>query len=278
MTQPPPREAVENLELRLLLEAIYAQHHYDFRSYSARSMRRRVKQALADLACPTISGLQDRLLHDPAVFPRLLRYLTVGVSDLFRDPEYYRLLRSEVVPVLSTYPSIKVWVAGCSTGEEVYSLAILMLEEGLLDRALIYGTDINAESLCSAEQGIFALDRIPSFTRNHVEAAGKAPLAEYYTAAYDGAIFDRSLREHMVFADHSLATDSVFAEVQLISCRNTMIYFDRDLQDRAAGLFAEALCRRGFLGLGATETLRFSREGGRFAEVVPESHVYRKLD
>lgn len=270
--------AVDDLELRLLLEAIYARHHYDFRSYSVASLKRRVQQALVDLQCPTISRLQDRVLHEPGIFSRLLRSLTVGVSDLFRDPEYYRVVRAEVIPVLRTYPSVKVWVAGCSTGEEAYSLAILLLEEQLLDRTLIYATDINVDSLGRAEQGIFPLERMPSFTRNHVLAGGKAPLSDYYTAAYGRAVFHRSLKNHVVFADHSLATDSVFAEVQLVSCRNVLIYFDPLLQDRAIRLFADALCRRGFLGLGSSETLRFSTQADRFSELAPNARVYRKSD
>jgi chemotaxis protein methyltransferase CheR len=271
------RTDVADLELRLLLEAIYSHYHYDFRSYSRASLRRRVGHALTDLGCPTITRLQERVLHEPPIFRALVRYLTVGVSDMFRDPEYYQAVRNEVIPVLRTYPSIKIWVAGCSTGEEAYSLAILLCEEELFDRTLIYATDINVESLRQAEHGVYSLERIPTFSRNHVRAGGKAPLSDYYTAAYGRAVFDRSLRKNIVFSDHSLATDRVFAEVHLISCRNVLIYFDRELQEQALGLFADSLCRMGFLGLGATETVRFSEQARQFRELAPGTSLYRKI-
>jgi chemotaxis protein methyltransferase CheR len=197
---------------------------------------------------------------------------------MFRDPPYFRSLREQVVPVLRTYPSLKVWVAGCSTGEEVYSLAILLREEGLLARSLIYATDINPRRLQEAEAGVYAIDRIAGFTENHRRSGGRASLSDHYTAAYDRAVFDKSFRKHIVFSDHSLATDSVFAEVQLVSCRNVLIYFNRELQDRAIGLFKDALCRKGFLGVGARETLRFSSHARAFAPVVPDDRIYQKAD
>lgn len=266
----------EEIELKLLLEAIYVRYHYDFRSYSLSSIQRRLRRARDDLGCATLSCLQERLLRDAALFTRLLDYLTVQVSDLFRDPDYYRYLRTEVIPVLRTYPSCKVWVAGCSTGEELYSFAILLREEGLLERTILYATDINLESLERAKAGIYDLDRIATFSENYTASGGAGSLSTYYTAAYGRAVFDRSLREGVVFSDHSLATDSVFAEVQLISCRNVLIYFDRELQDRTVGLFAESLCRRGFLGLGSTETLRFSAHADLFTELSEDARVYRK--
>ena len=196
----------------------------------------------------------------PAVatrFPALLEFLTVPVSDMFRDPPYFRALRERVLPVLRTYPSLKIWVAGCSTGEEVYSLAILLREEGLLDRSLIYATDINPHTLEKAQAGVYPIDRLAGFTDNHRKSGARSSLSDYYTAAYDRAVFDMSLKENVVFSDHSLATDSVFAEVHLISCRNVLIYFNRELQDRALGLFREALCHKGFLGIGAKESPTF---------------------
>jgi len=182
------------------------------------------------------------------------------------------------VPLLRTYPSLKVWVAGCSTGEEVYSLAILLREEALLDRTIIYATDINPTRLQQAEAGVYATDRIVGFTENHRRSGGRSSLSDYYTARYNRAVFDKSLREHVVFSDHSLATDSVFAEVHLVSCRNVLIYFDRELQNRALGLFRDALCRRGFLGIGAKESLRFSRHATGFTEVVTHERVFRKVE
>jgi chemotaxis protein methyltransferase CheR len=206
----------------------------------------------------------------------LLDFLTVQVSDLFRDPLYFKALREQVVPLLRTYPSLKVWVAGCSTGEEAYSFAILLHEEGLLERSLIYATDINPDSLERAQTGRYDLDRIAGFTENHRLSGGKSSLSDYYSAAYQGAVMQKFLRDRVVFSDHSLATDSVFAEVHLISCRNVLIYFDSALQDRAIALFREALCRKGILGLGAKESLRFSAHARSFSALVPGLRIFQK--
>ena len=267
---------IADIEQRLLLDAIYHRYHYDFREYAQASLKRRLQSALTQFGCKTLSQLQDRVLHDPPVFTELLQFLTVQVSDMFRDPSYFLALRNEVVPILRTYPSIKVWVAGCSAGEEVYSLAILLAEEGLLERAMIYATDINPHALRTAEQGVFDMDRVAAFSANHARSGGHSSLSDYYTARYGRVVFDKRLREHMVFSDHSLATDSVFAEVHLISCRNVLIYFERDLQNRALGLFHDALVHRGFLGLGSRESLRFSAQAGNFDDFVLEDRIYRK--
>lgn len=269
-------EKTEEIEFRLFLEAIFRKFHYDFRGYSMASLRRRLFQARQQFGCTSFSQLQDRALNDPTVFPRLLSYLTVQVSELFRDPSYFKAIRETVVPHLKTYPSIKVWVAGCSAGEELYSLAILFREEGLEERSLFYGTDINTEALAKAEAGVYELERIPQFTRNHQLAGGKGSLSDYYTANYGAAILDKSLRRRAVFSDHSLVADSVFAEVQLVSCRNVLIYFDRELQDRAIGLFKDSLVRKGFLGIGAKENLRFSRHAEAFEEFSREDRIYQK--
>jgi chemotaxis protein methyltransferase CheR len=206
----------------------------------------------------------------------LLDYLTVQVSEMFRDPRYFRALREKVVPLLRTYPSLKIWVAGCSTGEEAYSIAILLQEEGLLGRALIYATDINPHTLLKAESGVYDVERIPGFTVNHRESGATTSLSDYYTAAYGRAVFNKSLRDHIVFSDHSLATDSVFAEVQFVSCRNVLIYFNRDLQNRALGLFRDSLCRQGFLGIGSKESLRFSCHADEFDPFVAQERIYQK--
>lgn len=266
----------EEIELRLLLDAIYQRFHYDFREYSLASVRRRLAQAQRVLGCGTLSALQDRVLHDPGAFPTLLQYLTVQVSDLFRDPRYFRVFREQVVPVLRTYPSLKIWVAGCSTGEEVYSFAILLREEGLLDKTILYASDISAEALRAAEAGIYSLERMKSFTANHQASGAPCSLSNYYTARYGSAVFDRTLRRNVVFTDHSLATDAVFAEVQIVSCRNVLIYFERPLQDRAIGLFHGSLCLRGFLGLGTKETLRFSTHEPKFDIFAPEERWYQR--
>ncbi len=269
--------AVTDIEIRLLVQAIYLRYGHDFRDYAQASLKRRVLQAQQRMGAPSISALQEMVLHDAKAFSALLQYLTVPVSEMFRDPAYFLALRRHVMPVLRTYASLKVWVAGCSTGEEAYSLAILLHEEGLLERAIVYATDINHGSLEKAAQGIFALDAMQGFTRNYQAAGGTASFSDYYTAAYGGALFDKRLRDGITFADHSLATDAVFSETQLVSCRNVLIYFNRELQDRALGLFHDSLSHRGFLGLGAKETLDFSAYADRFEAVSRPDRLYRRL-
>ncbi len=272
---PHTRKTFE-IEQQLLIEAIYRRYHYDFRGYAQASLKRRLQTALTQFGCASLSQLQHLVLHDASVFPALLQYLTVQVSEMFRDPEYFRAVREKVVPLLRTYPSLKIWIAGCSAGEEVYSMAILLREEGLLERSLIYATDINTSALQKAEAGVYDIDRVPGFTENHARSGGHSSLSDHYSAAYGRVVFDKSLRRHIVFSDHSLATDSVFAEMQFVSCRNVLIYFDRALQNRALGLFHESLCRRGFLGVGVKESLRFSAYADRFDEFVPRERIYQK--
>ncbi len=269
-------DKTEEIEFRLLLDAIYRRYHYDFRGYAVASLTRRLRQARERLGCRSFSHLQDRVLNEPGVLRELLAYLTVQVSELFRDPAYFRAIRRHVVPHLRTYPSLKVWVAGCSGGEEVYSLAILFREEGLEDRTVFYGTDINPAAIERAEAGVYEIDRVPLFTENHRQSGGKSSLSDYYTAAYGAVVLDKTLRRRAVFSDHSLVTDAVFAEVHLVSCRNVLIYFDRALQDRAVGLFKDALVRKGFLGLGARESLRFNAHAAAFAEFARDERLYQK--
>lgn len=270
-------EQLFDLEIKLLLEAVYQRWQHDFRDYAISSLRRRMRQAMAHFRCDSLSALQGRVLHEPEVFAQMLQFFTVQVSEMFRDPSYFRALREQVLPVLRTYPSLKIWVAGCSQGEEVWSLAILLAEEGLLSRTILYATDINAAALQRAEAGIYPLDRVAGFSRNYLAAGGRGSLSDHYTSAYGGVAFDRRLKQQIVFADHSLATDSVFSEVHFVSCRNVLIYFKRPLQDRALGLFAEALVRRGFLGLGLRETVQFSGHAGAFEPVVHDQRIYRKV-
>ena len=269
-------DEVFEIELRLFMEAIYLRYHYDFRGYASASLKRRLKAALIKFDCDTLSELQSRMLHEPELFSALLDYLTVQVSEMFRDPAYFLALREQVLPLLRTYPSLKIWIAGCSTGEEAYSFAILLKEEGLLERTMIYATDINSESLEKAEAGVYAVNRIAGFTDNHRRSGARSSLSDYYVAAYDHAVFDKTLKKHIVFLDHSLATDHVFAEVQLVSCRNVLIYFNRELQDRAIMLFREALCRKGYLGIGSKESLRFSAHADAFDEVMPAVRIFQK--
>lgn len=266
----------EELELDLLLEALFRHYHYDFRGYSRGSLHRRLARAQQRHGCESLSHLQHLVLRDQAVFADLMGFLTIQVSEMFRDPAYFRALREQVIPHLKTYPSLKVWIAGCANGEEFYSLAILFREEGLEERTIFYCTDISPAALQKAEAGIYDLDRLAQFSENHRLAGGRASLSDYYTAAYGAAVFDKSLRRRAVFAEHNLASDSVFAEAQLISSRNVLIYFDRDLQDRALGLFGESLVRGGFLGLGSKETLRFSRYSGAFSDFDDREKIYRR--
>jgi chemotaxis protein methyltransferase CheR len=268
--------STSDIEIRLLIEAIYLRYSYDFRDYSAPSQARRVLHAMVQMDCRTVSELQSRVLHDAEAFARLLQYLTIPTSEMFRDPSYFLALREQVVPLLKTYPSLKIWIAGCSTGEEVVSMAILLHEEGLLERCILYATDINARSLDQSRKGVYALDRMEEYARSYHEAGGRANLSDYYTAAYGAALFDRALLERVSFSDHSLATDSVFSETQLICCRNVMIYFNRALQERALGLFHESLCHRGYLALGSKESLDFSDHARQFEPLVRSERIYRK--
>lgn len=266
----------EGIELDLLVEAIFRKYHYDFRDYSSASLKRRLLQAREHFGCATFSALQERVMHDTELLPRLLGYLTIQVSEMFRDPTFFRALREQVVPHLRTYPSLKVWVAGCSSGEELYSLAILFREEGLEERTMFYATDINTDALRKAEAGMYDLERIALFTANHQKSGGKSSLSDYYTAAYGAAVFDKTLRKRVVFSDHTLASDAVFAEVQLVCCRNVLIYFNRELQDRAVGLFKDSLVRRGFLGLGSKESLHFSAHADDFSEFNRDERLFQK--
>ncbi len=267
---------LQDLEIDLFLEAIFRRYRHDFRHYARPTMRRRLNQALDVFRCESLSMLQHLVLRDASLLSQVLRYLTVQVSSMFRDPLFYQALRDQVVPVLKTYPSLKIWVAGCSNGEEVYSLTILLEEEGLLSRSIIYATDVSTDALRAAELGVYKIDRAQEFSRNYQQAGGQRSLSDYYTAAYDGIAFDRRLRANVVFSDHSLATDSVFAEVHLITCRNVLIYFDAELRDRAIGLFRDSLVRRGYLALGVKENLRSSDHFPAFSELDRANRLYTK--
>ncbi len=265
-----------DIEIRLLIEAIYLKYSYDFRDYAGASVKRRVHHALTQMECQTISALQERVIHDPTAFMQLLQYLTIPVSEMFRDPDHFLAIRREVVPLLRTYPSIKIWIAGCSTGEEVYSMAILLREEGLLERTIIYATDINPTSLEKAKKGVYSMEAMRLYGESYRRAGGEREFSDYYTCAYGHAMMDGSLRENVTFADHSLATDSVFSETQLVSCRNVLIYFNKGLQERAFGLFHESLCHRGFMVLGSKETVDFSAYSDKFEPLVKQERIYRK--
>jgi chemotaxis protein methyltransferase CheR len=268
---------LEKIEIQLLLEGIYRQYGFDFRSYAYSSVRRRIWKSIFGERLETVSELQNLVLHSPEAMERLLLNLSVNVTAMFRDPGFYLAFRKKVVPLLRTYPFIRVWLAGCSTGEEVYSMSILFNEEGLADRVRFYATDINDNVLQQARTGIFPLDKMQEYTQNYIRAGGTRSFSEYYTAAYDGARFSPALRERVVFAQHNLVNDRSFAEFNVILCRNVMIYFDRTLQDRVHQLFYESLPIYGILGLGSKESLRFSAYDDRYEELDPREKIYRKV-
>jgi len=271
-----PDHDLDELEIDLLLEGIYRRYQHDFRKYARPTLRRRLAQALETLKCESLSVLQHRILRDRSLAAKVIGFLTVQVSDLFRDPPFYRAVRDHILPVLSTYSSLKLWIAGCSTGEELYSMAILLEEEDLLRRTILYATDVSVEALQAAEAGVFGIDRAQTFSRNYQQAGGKGSLSDYYTAAYDGIAFDRRLRENVVFSDHSLATDSVFSEVHFVSCRNVLIYFDSELRDRAIDLFRQSLVRKGYLALGLRESLHVSTHANAFISIDRDARLYQK--
>ncbi|MEK8026705.1 CheR family methyltransferase [Pseudaquabacterium rugosum] len=269
----------EAAALDRLIHLLLQHRHVDFRGYARGSLLRRARQACLALDCADLDALCQDLLRVPGTFERLMPVMTVQVSDLFRDPAYYRALRRELLPWLATFPSAKLWVAGCGHGEEVWSLAILLREAGLLDRTLIYATDICGSALERAQARRYPLERLPHYTGQYHAAGGTAALSAHYAIVGEALEFDAALAGSVVFAEHSLATDAVFSEVQAVSCRNVMIYFDRPLQDRATGLFADALVHGGFLGLGHRESLRFGRHEGRFrvlADPDPAARLYRR--
>jgi len=268
---------LEEIELELLLEGIYRRYGFDFREYAPASLRRRVRRRMHGEHVGSISALQELVLHDPAVMERLLLDLSINVTAMFRDPSFFLSLRENVVPLLRTYPFTRIWVAGCSSGEEVYSLAILLDEEGLAERVRIYATDINEAVLEQARLGVFPLDKMREYTQNYIRAGGTQAFSEYYVARYDGAQFSRSLVENVVFAQHNLASDAAFNEFHVIVCRNVMIYFDKSLQEHVHRLFHESLARLGVLALGQKETIRFSPHEESYEVLDAAEKLYRKV-
>jgi len=268
---------LERIEIELLLEGVFRHYGFDFRSYAYASIRRRLWKRTEAEGLSSISELQALVLHDAAAMERLLLDLSVSVTAMFRDPGFYQVFREDVVPLLRTYPFIRIWHAGCSTGEEVYSTAIVLEEEGLLERTRIYATDINAAVLQQARAGIFPLNRMQEYTENYIRAGGKRSFSEYYTAKYDGALFSPSLTRNNVFSQHNLVTDRSFAEFTIIFCRNVLIYFDRDLQDRVHTLFYDSLVMLGILALGSKESLRFSQYEPCYEKLHPRERLYRKV-
>jgi chemotaxis protein methyltransferase CheR len=268
---------LERIEIELLLEGVFRHYGFDFRSYAYASIRRRLWKRIEAEGLSSISELQALVLHDTSAMERLLLDLSISVTSMFRDPGFYQVFRNEVVPLLRTYPFIRIWLAGCSTGEEVYSTAIVLEEEGLLDRTRIYATDINDAVLQQARAGIFPLNRMQEYTDNYIRAGGKRSFSEYYTAKYDGALFSPSLTRNVVFSQHNLVTDRSFSEFNVIFCRNVLIYFDRNLQNRVQALFYESLIMFGILALGSKESLRLSQYEDCYEKLDPREKVYRKV-
>jgi chemotaxis protein methyltransferase CheR len=270
-------DELEQIEIQLLLEGIYRHYGFDFRGYAASSLKRRLWRRAAAEDADTMSALQAKVLHDPAVMERLLLDLSINVTSMFRDPTFYAALRAKVVPLLKTYPFVRIWTAGCSTGEETWSLAILLREEGLYDRARIYATDINDRVVERAREGAFPLAKMRDYTENYIRAGGTEAFSTYYVADGETARFDPSLLDQVVFAQHNLVSDGAFNEFNLIVCRNVMIYFGRALQDRVHKLFYDSLESLGVLALGHKESIRFSPHEGCYAELDAHEKLYRKM-
>jgi chemotaxis protein methyltransferase CheR len=270
-------EPLEDIELDLLLEGIFRQYGFDFRKYARSSLRRRVRNFLRDERIESVSLLQDRILHDRAWLPRFVYSLSVNVSAMFRDPHFYITFRNEVVPLLRTYPFVRIWLAGVSMGEEVYSLAILLQEEGIYDRCRLYATDINEDVLKKAKDGSYPLELMRTYTNNYIKSGGKRSFSEYYTSTHESALMKSSLRENVVFAQHNLATDGSFNEFQVILCRNVMIYFNRELQAHVYNLLHESLVMFGVIGLGAKETMKFSPHEHAYEDIESTARLYRRI-
>jgi chemotaxis protein methyltransferase CheR len=270
-------QSLEDIELELLLEGVFRHYGFDFRNYALSSLKRRVWSFIRRERFATISSLQERVLHEREWLDRFLYAMSVNVSAMFRDPFFYLAFRKEVVPMLRTYPFVRIWLAGVSMGEEVYSLAILLREEGLYDRCRIYATDINDAMLKKAKEGIYPLDLMQSYTSNYIKAGGKQDFSQYYTAAYENAILKSSLRDNVIFAQHNLASDGSFNEFNVILCRNVMIYFNSELQSHVHNLLYQSLVMFGVLGVGAKETLKFSPHEAEYEEVDKAAKLYRRI-
>ncbi len=266
-----------NIEIKLLLEAIFLKYGYDFRNYGQAHVKRRVMHRKTISGLDSISQITQKVLYDEDFFNLLLLDLSINVTEMFRDPGFYKSLREKVIPNLKTYPFLKIWHAGCATGEEVYSMAILLKEEGLYNKVQLYATDFNQVVLKKAKEGIYPIDLIKDYTGNYQKSGGKNSFADYYSAKYDSVLIDPSLKQNIVFADHNLVLDGVFGEMHMVICRNVLIYFNRTLQDRVIKLFLDSLVRGGYLCLGSKETLRFTTYFDNFSEVDKNEKIYKKL-
>jgi len=267
---------IEKAEIDLFIDAVYRRYGYDFRHYAKASLRRRVRSLLQKTGLHKVSEMIPKLLHDENFFENVVRELSVTVTEMFRDPDFFRAVREKVIPYLRTYPFVKIWHAGCATGEEAYSLAVVLTEEGLYERSTVFATDFNPAALAKAKEGIFSLSAMKDFTANYQQSGGTGSFSDYYHARYGSAIINNALKQKITFADHNLVTDGVFGEMNLILCRNVMIYFDKILQNRVIRLFYDSLIHKGFFCLGTKESLQFSDIGDRFALIDEKQKIWQK--
>ncbi|WHY89152.1 protein-glutamate O-methyltransferase CheR [Neobacillus novalis] len=268
---------LQEIEINLLLEGLFQKYGYDFRSYVRASLKRRILNRMKAERLPSITALLEKVLHEQGFLERLLNDLSIRMTEMFRDPSFFAAFRNEVVPLLRDLPEIRIWHAGCATGEEVYSMAILMCEEGLAEKTTIYATDMNEKALIAAQKGAFPLKKMQQYTKNYLKAGGKKAFSEYYTTDHQFAYFHPNLGENFIFAQHNLVTDGSFNEFHVILCRNVLIYFDGELQQQVHSLIHDSLADGGFIGLGSKETLLFMPKRMKYEEFHPHEKIYRKL-
>lgn len=276
MNKLNPTTDIQNIEIDLILEAIFKKNGYDFRQYGRAHIKRRILHRLQLSKLPSISEMQHRILYDDEFLQLVLKDFSINVTEMFRDPGFYKRIREEVIPILKTYPFIKIWHAGCSSGEEVYSMAILLQEEGLYDRTQIYATDFNHQILAKAKEGIYPISKIKEFTLNYQKAGGKGSFSDYYMAKYESVIFNNDLKKNIVFAEHNLVSDGTFAEVHLLMCRNVLIYFNKELQNKVVELFSTSILSGGYLCLGTKETIQFTTSMQKFDTIFDAEKVFKK--
>lgn len=273
---PIQSQEVEKIEIDLLLEAIYRYHGYDFRNYTQSFIQRRILQRVRNENLASISALQEKILRDPEMMKKLFSDFAINVTEMFRDPEFFKSFRKNLIPFVRDYPDIRIWHVGCSTGEEIYSMAILLHEEGLYEKAKIYATDLNTKVLDQAKKGTFSLANMQLYTKNYIEAGGRRAFSEYYKVVGEQVVFHPFLQKNIVFAEHNLVTDSSFNEFDIIICRNVLIYFNKSLQNDVHQLFYESLSLLGFLGLGKREGIKFTSHGNCYEEIDSAEKLYRK--
>ena len=268
---------IEHLEIQLLLETIFKRYGYDFKNYAGASIRRRIIQFMEMTGATTISEMIPRVIHDETYFGSMVRNFSITVTEMFRDPTMFAAMRQKIIPLLKSYPFIKVWHAGCASGEEAYSLAIIMQEEEMFSKTTIFATDFNNAALEKAREGVYNIEAVKQNTQNYQLAGGKSSFSEYYHAKYGGMSISRKFKEKITFANHNLVTDQVFSETHLILCRNVLIYFNKELQDRVIGLFYDSLVHGGFLCLGMKESLMFSKYEKNFEEIDHKHKIFKKI-